>query len=177
MTEEWRPVVGWEGLYEVSDMGRVRSVDRVITRTYANGLVVPVRLRGHLMKASNNVQTQYPILTLWRNNTQATRTVHSLVAEAFIGPRPAGHEVRHANDVRTDARAVNLSYGTSSDNHMDMVAAGRHWNGKKKVCKWGHKFTPETTRVYPTILKDGTPSTGRQCLTCKAERRPWPAAA
>jgi hypothetical protein len=71
----------------------------------------------------------YPTVALGRGRT---RTVHSLVAEAFIGPRPHGMEVRHINGVRTDPRRVNLCYGTRSENILDAVAHGT-WNSTQRL--------------------------------------------
>ncbi len=60
---------------------------------------------------------------------QISRSVHSLVAEVFIGPCPLGQEVRHKNGVRTDVFADNLFYGTRTQNAADKVEHGTHRAG------------------------------------------------
>lgn len=108
--EIWMAIPGWDGLYEVSDLGRVWSVPR---RGVRGGFVNPSPdPRGYLR------------VTLCRNGTHVKRRVHQLVAEAFIGPRPPGHEVRHGPGGKSDNRSVNLSYGTSQDNSDDMIRDG-----------------------------------------------------
>lgn len=99
--ERWLPVVGFEGRYEVSDHGRVRSFQRG-----AKGrLLRPGKMgSGHLSVA------------LGRGNS---RTVHSLVMLAFIGMPPAGNEVRHLNGKPADNRLSNLKYGTRAENTQD----------------------------------------------------------
>lgn len=112
MTEEWRPVVGFEGLYEVSDQGRVRSAPRPKTR---GGLLRPGGHRsGHLH------------VVLSRAGRVCTRQVHRLVLEAFTGPCPEGQECRHLNGDPADNRHVNLCWGTRSENVQDMIRHGTH---------------------------------------------------
>lgn len=62
-----------------------------------------------------------------------SRCVHMLVAEAFLGPRPIGQEVRHKDDDRTNPRLDNLEYGTRQDNVNDMMGRGRYWSPKRRA--------------------------------------------
>lgn len=106
MPEKWRPVVGFENSYKISTSGRVKS--------YARGA------RGRVLSpgiASNG----YPTVALGRGNT---RTLHSMVAAAFIGPCPKGQEVRHRDGNRKNSALRNLHYGTRSDNIRDAVRHG-----------------------------------------------------
>ena len=153
-TERWLPVVGWEGLYEVSDQGRVRSLDRRLQRD-AMGRVRS--WRGRILKPS--VVGVYPYVNLCNGPREfrKSRTVHSLVAEAFLGPRPKGMEVRHLNGNYWDPCVTNLAYGTHAENMADMRTHGTGV-GSWTNCKNGHEYTPEST---------GHQARGRRCRVCK----------
>jgi len=116
----WKPVLGWEGIYEVSYQGELRSVDREVT--YSNGsrrIVHGQRKRIHLDRYG------YARASLCRPGHAVTAQMHVLVCEAFHGPRPSPEaEVCHANDNRSDNRAENLSWGTRQSNAAEM--AERH---------------------------------------------------
>lgn len=101
--ERWLPVVGYEGLYEVSDLGRVRSLPRNGTR---GGILTCSTIAGH----------PYLRVGLTRNRVVQSPKVHILVARAFLGLPPPGHEVCHGPGGALDNRLVNLSYGTHSKN-------------------------------------------------------------
>lgn len=111
-------MVGFEGFYEVSDMGRVRS----IRGRYCGRILSPGPHPGG-----------YPLMHLYRNGRRIARTLHSLVAAAFIGPRPRGQEVRHKDGVKTNCRAENLSYGTHRQNEADKLAHGTLPLGEKNA--------------------------------------------
>lgn len=149
--EEWRPVVGYEGAYEVSNLGRVRSLPRVVMRG-ANG---PLPVRGRILKQVRSQEVYRQVGIGGR-----PRRVHHLVAEAFIGPRPPGLEICHNNGDGADNRASNLRYDTKSANELDRVRHGTHHNANKTHCPREHEYTPENTTVY----KDR-----RFCKTCAAE--------
>lgn len=103
-SEEWRPVVGYEGLYSVSSLGRVRR-DTIGQRTQA----------GHIMRHRRD-GSKYLRCSLFRDGAEYNALVHVLVAEAFIGPRPPGLEVDHVDWSKTNARACNLRYVTRRAN-------------------------------------------------------------
>lgn len=103
--EEWRPVLDYEGWYEVSDQGRVRRVAKSWP-----GIEVPYILKGQ----TSNVG--YCMVFLYRHSKFKNVTVHSLVLQSFVGPRPAGHDADHINHIRTDNRLSNLRWLNSFDN-------------------------------------------------------------
>lgn len=153
-SEEWRPVVGYEGSYEVSDQGRVRSVDRY--RPGYGGLKFN---RGRVLKPVMQRDGR-PQVTLRGGEKGASIRVHLLVAEAFLGPRPEGLHVCHFNGDPSDNRLTNLRYDTKSANELDKRRHGTHHNAVKTHCPQDHPYSPENTWV-----KDGK----RFCKACAAE--------
>jgi hypothetical protein len=153
--EEWRAIPGYEGLYEVSDQGRVRSLDRDWGPD-SRGRRRP--RRGKMLRPST--ASGYPVVVL---AGRSTRSVHSLVAEAFLGPRPSGLVVRHLNGDYLDPRAENLAYSTRKENAADMYLHGTSLAFRTRCRKRGHEFTPENT-VYLTST-DG--QTQRLCRACR----------
>jgi hypothetical protein len=109
--ERWLPVVGYEGLYEVSDMGRVRSVDRMVAEK--NGKLK--RLKGKILSQGIG-STGYYLVALCANGTQTTRKVHRIVLEAFVGLKPKGMLCCHGTGGPLDNRLINLSWGTYKKN-------------------------------------------------------------
>lgn len=156
MTERWRPVVGHEGHYSVSDAGRVRSETRVLFR--ANGSLY-TRV-GRILKQHAHYRTGYMRVGLRSIGRLETTEVHRLVLAAFVGECPPGKESLHWDDVPSNNRLSNLRYGTKSENQLDQVRNGRHRNANATHCKKGHEFTPENT--YWRSRQNG----GRACREC-----------
>lgn len=161
--EQWLPVVGFEGFYEVSDLGRVRSVQRKL-----------VSMNGHSRGYSGRIRRLdkdrhgYPLIALSRAGKNRKFAVHNLVACAFIGPKPDGMEVRHLNDVRDDNRAANIAYGTRSQNVYDSIRNGTHNRASRDRCCRGHEFKPETTHMR---VNKSNGRTFRYCMICDRIRR------
>ena len=107
MMEEWRPVVGYEDYYEVSDRGNVRSKDRVVAQR--NG--TQKRIKGRLMtKSKGNGKGYYQSVMVSKDGMPKRKLVHRLVAEAFI-PNPCGlPEVNHVDEDKTNNAASNLEW-------------------------------------------------------------------
>src|SRR3546814_15421184 len=123
MSEEWRPVVGFEGLYEVSDQGRVRSLDREVR----SGPGRTRKARSHILKPSAG-QDGYLRVNLWQDNQYRSRTVHSVVAESFFG-FVSGKEVRHLDGNKGNCSKTNLVLDSRRQNTLD-----RKWvDGTKKL--------------------------------------------
>mgnify|MGYP000170947523 CR=1 FL=1 len=146
LSEQWKPVLGFEGYYEVSDLGRVRSLDRTIV----NSLGRVCRVRGQLLSACKNRKGYFKV-SLFRNNRETTSEVHRLVAEAFHGPCPPNHETRHLDGVRDNNCASNLRYGTAKQNQHDRRAHGTSMQGESHQ---GSKLTDDQlTQVRDTYLR------------------------
>lgn len=112
MKEQWKDVVGYSGYYEVSNLGRVCSVDRV-ARCGRTGYR---KLKGRVLQSNPNNQDGHLAVNLSKEGIRRTIYVHRLVLAAWIGPCPTGQECRHGPNGVTDNSVSNLSYGTSSEN-------------------------------------------------------------
>lgn len=124
--EEWRPVPGWPG-YDVSSLGRVRSVPRILgDGRMAGGKVLRQRVDAK----------GYAVTGLRSGASTRTVRVHVLVALAFLGPRPAGMQVLHRNDDHSRNGVADLRYGTPQANVAERVRRERR-ERKESVRKRG----------------------------------------
>ena len=112
MGEMWLPAVGYEGIYEASDLGRIRSM-RTMTNTFT----------GKILKPSPNAR-DYQQVSLYKNGIKSSIRVHIIVAESFIGPRPSGKQINHIDGDRKNNRADNLEYVTQSENMLHAYRLG-----------------------------------------------------
>lgn len=112
---EWRPVLGYEGIYEVSSVGDVKrlGVPDAIGRPRRERPIRP--LVGNV---------GYHTLSLGRNKHLRSARVHNLVADAFLGPRPAGMEVNHIDGDKLNNRVENLEYCSRTANQRHAVSLG-----------------------------------------------------
>ena len=114
------PVQGYDGLYEVSSAGEVRSLDRTVTGR--DGVLYP--FKGRTLRPSIHKNLGYPVVSLWKDNVGTTFYVHRLVAQAFI-PNPQNlPEVNHKDGIRTNANVANLEWVTSSENSYHASQTG-----------------------------------------------------
>jgi hypothetical protein len=143
--ETWRAVPGYEGIYDVSSMARVRSLPRPTTP-------------GGILKPSLNPQG-YQVVKLCKGGEEVARTVHGLVALAFHGPR-GELEVRHLDGDQLNNLPGNLTYGTHAENMQDMVRHGRGNAGVTHCGKCGMPLDEANTYVRPGV-------TGRNCRNCR----------
>lgn len=111
--EQWRAIPGYEGKYEAGESGRVRSVEGAF----------PGRAAG-VMESSTS-RYGYHGVGLWLDGQRRHHTVHSLVASAFIGPRPLGAVVDHLDGDRANNAPSNLEYVTQAENVRRAARAGR----------------------------------------------------
>ncbi len=114
LDEEWRDVVGYEGLYQASSAGRIRSLTK-------GGIVKPGETHGGYLQ-----------VCLHKNKKKSTHKVHRIIATAFIGDG-GGRHVDHVNGIRTDNRAENLKWCTISENQWNKGIEKRNTSGLKGV--------------------------------------------
>jgi NUMOD4 motif len=116
-SESWLPVVGWEGLYEVSDLGRVRSLDRLVF--HSPGSARLRSLRGKVLQLRPSHDGYNRVGLYGGHGKSVDAYVAVLVATAFLGPCPEAQEVLHGPAGHGDDRLANLSYGTHIANCED----------------------------------------------------------
>lgn len=144
LAEIWRPVVGFEGRYWISDYGRIWS-----------------GLRGGRILTTSLNNCGYPQATLMApDRTRHQKLIHWLVSEAFRGPTPEGLIIRHLDDDKSNNTLGNLTFGTFSDNNADAIRNGINGQQIKTYCPHGHRYSAANTYKNP--------NTGhRFCRTCK----------
>lgn len=139
MTEIWKSVEGYEGLYEVSNMGHVRSVDRIIIRK--NG--IKLRCKGKelyftISKVDERSHRPRASVQLWKNNIATLHRVHRLVAKAFI-PNPENKPtVNHIDGNPLNNCVENLEWNTFSENQIHAYKIG--------LAKAKRNFKPANSR-------------------------------
>lgn len=147
---EWRAVPGYEGLYEASSDGQLRSLPRATTT-------------GRVLKQSSGRPkpgvVPYLGVRLHRGDGGKRVRTHVIIAATFLGPRPAGQQIRHLNGDHADNRVENLAYGTAVENAADTTAHGR----RREVthCPEGHEYSTENTYRKPSQPN------ARRCRTCR----------
>lgn len=122
--EQWRPVVGYEGRYEVSDQGRVRSL------RFTNRRADFIREVPLILAETGNLNG-YLRVSLRKEGRASHRMVHHLVLDAFVGSRDPGCECRHLDGSRTNNRLDNLAWGTKHENAADRDRHGTTPRGEK----------------------------------------------
>ena len=122
--EEWKKIKGLED-YQISNMGRVRSLKRGKSKILKPYLSGPKRMA-------------YKTVFLYKNGLYYRRKIHILVAEHFLSKRPYGLQVSHINENHHDNRADNLCYESIRDNNNRPLAQKRH-RLKYRVSKWGFR--------------------------------------
>lgn len=144
MIEEWRPVFGYEGIYEVSSLGQIKRVK-------------PVKGGGvGMVQSTMNKALGYLTVRLYDGTGQEGRKtlyVHRLVATSFIGPCPLGMVVNHKDFDRSNNRPDNLEYVTQHGNVHHSVKAGRFHRGEKSYIA---KLTDDQVSAMRS-MRPGTP--------------------
>lgn len=134
---EWRDITDYEGRYQVSDEGEVRSIDRSDGRN---------RRRGQLRRFDID-RYGYAHVGLSKGGRSKRYTVHSLVLKAFVGPCPFGMEACHGDGDKRNNRLTNLRWDTHSNNELDK----QDRFGRRP----GAKLTPEQVEQIKVKLKVG----------------------
>jgi hypothetical protein len=110
MKEVWKPVPGYESLYLVSNMGRIKSLPRLVSQKYRPHMTRETVLRPQTRRHG------YLSVWLYRDGTKRQESVHRIVAEVFCEKLPGRNEVNHINEDKQDNRAENLEWCTHKAN-------------------------------------------------------------
>ena len=121
MDELWKSITGYEGLYEVSTLGRVRSIERVVVNKRDRKMTI----KETILKPEN-VYNGYERVFLCKNGKGVHKRVATLVYESFIGAIPEGLEIDHANGERTDNRLENLRAVSHQENCRNPISRAKH---------------------------------------------------
>ena len=158
--ETWKPVAGHEGFYEASDYGRVRSLDRTISKKDGS----TQRVRGVMMKPRVDWQGRRYI-DLQKVGVINRLSVHRIIIETFSGPVPEGMEVCHNNGDPSDNRLSNLRYDTRSENMRDKRKHGTDFQLNKTECPRGHSLAAPNL-----VVSTWENHQRRDCLACARAR-------
>lgn len=146
---------GYEGRYEVSDQGRVRSLRWMVERR-----TEPLLLKGFLQRGYRRV------LIGGRN-----RSVHHLVLEAFVGPRPAGLVTGHLNGRRDDNRPTNLAWITPTENQAHRILHGTTRTGDNSPARLHPESRPRGAKHWKARLTEADVLAMRAAVAAGATQR------
>ena len=147
--EIWKKVKGYEGIYEVSNLGRVKSLSRIVLKKGK----YPFLTKEKILKQSNNYRG-YKHVGLYLNKKMKTLTVHQLVVIAFLNHKPNGQElvVNHINLIKKDNRLENLELVSNRENsnHKHIPSSSKYtgvsWH--KNHLKWGAQIHINKKKVH-----------------------------
>lgn len=140
--EQWRWVVGYEGRYEVSDQGRIRSwLNRGGQSTQPG--------QPRVNKSTRNWAGYHVVSLRGSDGSKRQRRLHCLVLEAFVGPRPEGFQGAHEDDNKDDNRLGNLAWKHLGDNIIDRNLNNRTARGTSHGAYKHGKFIGTNRKYYP----------------------------
>lgn len=175
MAEIWKDVPGYEGKYQASTYGRIRSLGRFRVGRYGN----LCKISGKMLKFTT-MDNGYLAISMHLNSAQKTRLVHQVVLETFVGPCPPGMQTRHFPDAdKSNNRLANLEWASHQQNMKDQYEQGTLVKGEAS-CK--AKITEQDVRriraransgeSQRSIMKD-YPSIGQMQISRIVRREQW----
>lgn len=123
--EVWKDIPGYEGRYQASTAGRIRSIDRAVTQMSRHGSTFTRQLKGKILRPGEFCKSGHVSVVLGHGANGSP--VHQLVMLTFVGPAEPGMEVLHGNGNPKDNRLANLRYGTRTENILDVFHQGGVW--------------------------------------------------
>ena len=164
MSEEWRDVVGYEGLYQVSDQGRVKSLERKISHWRGGERTVKERI----LKPRTN-RYGYLIVGLYAGGKQKMLTVHRLVCQAFHENLDNKPQVNHLNEDKKDNRACNLEWCTRIENCNHGTRNERSAKNRSKSVGQ-YTLDGELVKIWPSAKEVERQAGFHRGIICKAAK-------
>jgi hypothetical protein len=156
MKEIWKPIAGYEGFYEVSSAGRVKSLARYRDMGPSGLQPIPTRI---LKGSWSGLRKQYRMVCLHKNREKEGRLIHRLVAEAFV-PNPDNKpQINHKDGNGRNNKVKNLEWVTSKENHEHAHATGL---GLKGSMVGTSKTTEKVIQKLKIILASGKKQSARK---------------
>lgn len=152
MKEQWRPIPGFEGHYQVSSFGNIKSMDRIISQKSSSGKSMDRIWRGQKIKQFRRCNGGYVGCNLSFNGKKTLYTIHTLVLKAFAGDRPCNMEGAHLNGIKTDNRISNLKWVTRKENQFHRIAHGTDCRGEKNPSS---RFTVSDVIEMRRLVRSG----------------------
>jgi hypothetical protein len=152
--ENWKDIPGFEGRYQVSDLGRVKSLSFMQRYLLRNGREAYRKTDERILAQQPNNRGYY-LVHLHQDNQRTALTVHSIVARAFL-LGPPSETVNHRNGVKTDNRATNLEWATYSENHLHAVEYRLNKRAIPVVAPSGRRFPSinQAEEIYGKAARD-----------------------
>lgn len=143
---KWKSIDGYEGYYEVSNCGKVRSVDRVIMNTTKNGKPRPCKIKGRVLKTHTRKDGRLQV-ALSIEGKLSTQSVHVLVANAFMPNKNKTLEINHIDGEHKNNNVSNLEW-VNRDVNIKHAFSNRLYSTMKKVALLDVNGNIE--KVYPS---------------------------
>jgi hypothetical protein len=167
MEKKWKDIPGYEGLYQASTFGIIKSYPRNTTR-------------GRILKP-NKIKNRYLQVCLLKNGVRKGCRVHRLILQTFIGPCPLGMECRHLDGDPRNNRLDNLEWSTHKENIGDKVEHGTLVNNLVGSKHWKSKLTESDIPKIRKLIKEGLSnieigkifSVGRRCIADIRNNKTW----
>lgn len=173
--EEWRDIVGFEGFYQVSSIGRCRSLDRTVKSRWGT----PKPLKGRI-RVPGVQREGYLMVLLNRDGKSFKRYVHRMVAEAFIKNPQSHPQINHIDGNKSNNAANNLEWTTGSENCRHAIASGLYQNARGEAigsAKLTEQDVIEIRRMVATgaMHKEAAAlfGIGRKAVTKIVNRQRW----
>lgn len=156
MEEVWKDIPDYEGYYQVSNLGRVRSLEHKVTQAGRSGSICHCVYKGRILKPEVGVSGRLRV-ALCKNNKVKRFFVHRLVLESFVGPCPEGKVGCHRDDNCLNNVPENLYWGTVQENIQDEIR-------NDKVRRGEDNGTSKITSDIAKLVKEN-------CLTKQLKRK------
>ena len=154
--EEWKYIKGYEGLYQVSNLGRVKSLKRYVQNHSGLQYLKEEQIRKPSERKDKRKKQGYLAVQLYKDNKSKNCYIHRLVAEAFVENPYNKKTVNHINGDKHDNRAINLEWSSYRENNIHAIEVGLNDSKHKRNCKGSiavaqYDLNMNLIAIYPSI--------------------------